>query len=602
MRRSAIALFVSAVALVVVLCVPQNEKVKAPPEPAALSFTSNSPNSATICWKPGADSSAIVKYVLYYSDHSGVDTLDTVARVATGAERCIDLCALLPATTGFYRVFSQDQHGLATGSNEITVTTAAVAAPHFTLSSIAASNPLDNDQDGFASSYTLTYHISNAANEAGSVYARLYYRPLDSLVWKLFRIDTVALTSSITDSAVSHVIGADLQESVMLKAALYNQSQVLIASMVSQTPIKEETNAADGVVKVQYFVHSLVKDSVDLDRDGYLSSYAISSDVDVSQGSAAVEIRLYYKAAGDADWKLFSRDTVTVTGVSAADRVSQVIGAEGHRTVAIKTMVFDMAGHALAADSIAGINEESRTEDRVYSLTYATIDSVYDGDQDGYYSAIRLRFGADISGGSDSVYAIVKRRIAQQDSVLYQSPLFLVSATAPSTQHPERIVLLGTGSGSSDSIILEVHKTDNSLIGTAAFSVKEELPSNDVPVLFTSSLTRTTAVDADGDGFYANNWTMTYRATVNSGTHSVIAHLYYRVSGASTWSPLSNSSGVSSVTLSVSPAAAGSTTLSDPYYTGSGRTIDIMVTITQSGSVVSTAYYYGLKEEYFVYD
>ena len=601
MRRSAIALFFSAVAAVVLQCVPQSEKANPPPEPAVLSFTSSSPNTASLCWKPGSDSSAIVKYALYYSDHSGVDTLDTVVRVATGAERCIDLCALMPATTGYYRVFSQNQHGKTTGSNEVIVTTAAAVAPHYTLASIAASNPLDNDQDGFASSYTLIYHISNATSEAGTVYARLYYRSIDSLEWKLFRIDTVALSSSIADSSISHVIGADLQESVVLKAALYNQSQVLIASLVSPGPVKEETNAADGVVKVQYFVHSSVKDSVDLDHDGYLSSFAISTDADISQGSAAVEIRLYYKTAADVDWKLFSRDTVTVTGVSATDRVSQVVGAEGHRTVSVKTMVFDLAGHALAADSVAGINEESRTEDRVYSLTYATIDSVYDGDQDGYYSAFRVRFGPDVSWGSDSVYAVVKRRVASQDSVLYQSPLFLISATAPSAQHPERMVLSGSGSGSSDSIILEVHKTDNTLIGTAAFVVKEELPANDVPVIFNAALTRTTAQDLDVDGMYRNDWTMTCRVTVNSGTYSVTAHLYYKLSSASTWSPLINSNGASA-TFSVSSSAAGSTTFSDGYYTGTGRTIDIMVTITKGGSVVATVYYYGLKEEYWVYD
>ncbi|HUI92189.1 MAG TPA: fibronectin type III domain-containing protein [Chitinivibrionales bacterium] len=603
MKPAALLLPVLLFSFLFLQCSGNGENAKKPPQPSQLSVTQPTANGATLVWKPGADSLNITSYRLVFSHQSGVDSLDTVVVATAGTGRSFTLCNLLPGSTLYFKVYGVDENGLMTGSNEVPVTIPD-ASPHITVSALSSGSQIDNDNDGYASSYTLSYTLQNTRQDTGTVICRVYYLPSAATAWTAFHADTVSFTAAKAETTLSHITGADLRDSVAVRASVFNQAGTLLSSRIL-TGIREESNADDGIVRQQFTIKMSLKDSVDFNKNGYLSNYSILYDVDVSSGTSQVVVRLYSRQNGTTAWKQFLRDTITVTGVSTSDRVSETIGADQHETVDILARVTDLSGRPVASDSILGVREESRDDDRVYRLAYAVIDSVYDGDQDHYYSQYRLKFGADMSWGSDSAYAVVIHHgpALATDSIVYQSPLFPISNSLPAETNPHYVMLTGLEAGATATITLKVFRAGGILIDTAVFSVPDETPADDVPVIFTATMALTAHVDGNNNGCYSS-WTLNSCVSVNTGgTQTVTATFYYRLSTGTQWFPLNNTAnGTSTISYTVSPGAAVCHPFTGTYNTGPCRTFDVQMTVTKGGSVVAQTYYYGLKDEYFIYD
>ena len=297
------------------------------------------------------------------------------------------------------------------------------------------SEPVDNDQDGFQSSFHVNFELSvNTGSK--DVYAWLgirFYDPQDTAKYYTYFPSTqITVESGSANNSWYINVSSDLGEDGYLPQAGYDLF-LLISNNADPNDFNAriiEVTATDLSAFSNIPIEPTVTDigitifdawfegGTDNDLDGYNSEDILWVDVDeASDQGTDVYLGLSYRLSGTSTYTpIAATEAFTVTGNAAEDVVGLVVTDImdfPHNIYDFRVdlmydgwIIIEDTADPSTSPTLGSVQLETDAEDIAQTLSVydAWWSRVQDNDLDSYYSEIDISIDADVSTGSAEVY------------------------------------------------------------------------------------------------------------------------------------------------------------------------------------------------------
>ena len=288
---------------------------------------------------------------------------------------------------------------------------------------------------------------------------------------------------------------------------------------------------------------------LDNDTDGCYESGILHWNANVDTGDASIFAKVFWREEGTSTWILVD-DTpcYTITGSVLDDRSVQVTASGSCTAYEFKIELMQCGGTAVLASRLPADDADMDDRDfgptQQYTVTNAWWTDIVDDDSDNCRNQAALHWNADVSTGS----AVIEAKVSMREEgagtwhLVQSSGCYTINGTIPDDHF---VTIDGTGSCQSREFKIEIVTCpDGTPVAERGPVDDVDLDNEDWESAQTFSFGEfwwTDVVDDDVDAC-RNAARLHWDVNVDTGTAPVLAKVFSRVEGTSTWNQLGVSS------------------------------------------------------------